>query len=92
MPHGPAEMDRGPMTGFVLSSSQTPAAKIYVSGDTVCYEGVAQVAKRFRIAIAVLFMGAARVPEITDSPLTMTAADGITAAPAFPERKLFFYT
>jgi hypothetical protein len=36
----------------------------------------------------VLFMGAARVPEITKSPLTMTAEDGIGAARAFPDAKI----
>lgn len=86
--HGPAEMDRGPVTGFVLSFSETPSPTIYISGDTVWYDGVAEVANRFPVDIAVLFMGAARVPEVTESPLTMTAADGVAAARAFPNAKI----
>lgn len=83
--HGPASMDRGPVTGFVLSWSKQPGKAIYVSGDTVWYEGVAEVASRFKIDTAILFMGAALVPEVTPSPLTMTAADGVAAARAFPD-------
>ncbi|HZR67203.1 MAG TPA: MBL fold metallo-hydrolase [Terriglobales bacterium] len=83
--HGPANMDRGPVTGFLLSRSQDPENVLYISGDTVWYEGVAEVAKRFHVTAAILFMGAARVPEVTPSPLTMTAADGILVARAFPD-------
>jgi len=86
--HGPAGMDRGPVTGFILSFSNTAGPTIYISGDTVWYDGVAEVANRFRVDIAVLFMGAARVSEITKSPLTMTAEDGIAAARAFPDAKI----
>ena len=86
--HGPAGMDRGPVTGFVLSWSEQPRKAIYVSGDTVWVEGTAEVEKRLEISTAVLFMGAALVPEVTRSPLTMTAADGITASHAFPNAEI----
>src|SRR5205823_5369915 len=46
--HGPAGMDRGPVTGFILSFSNTAGPTIYISGDTVWYEGTAEVAKRYR--------------------------------------------
>ncbi len=82
--HGPAHLDRGPVIGFVLAFTDAPEQAVYVSGDTVWYEGVAEVAKRFRVRTAVLFMGAARVPQVgTPEPLTMTAEDGIQAAHAF---------
>jgi L-ascorbate metabolism protein UlaG (beta-lactamase superfamily) len=83
--HGPAHMDRGPVTGFVLAFADAPDRAVYISGDTVWYEGVAEVARRFQIRAAVLFMGAARVPAVGPDALTMTAADGIEAARAFPE-------
>jgi L-ascorbate metabolism protein UlaG (beta-lactamase superfamily) len=78
-------MDRGPVTGFVLAFADAPDRAVYISGDTVWYEGVAEVARRFQIRAAVLFMGAARVPAVGPDALTMTAADGIEAARAFPE-------
>ncbi len=82
--HGPAHLDRGPVIGFVLAFTDMPERAVYVSGDTVWYEGVAEVAKRFKVSAVVLFMGAARVPEVgTPEALTMTAEDAIQAARAF---------
>ncbi len=84
--HGPAHLDRGPVTGFVLAFTDAPDHAVYVSGDTVWYEGTAEVARRFAVRAALLFLGAARVPAVgTTEALTMTAADGIAAARAFPE-------
>src|SRR5262249_46948403 len=83
--HGPAHADRGPVIGFVLAFTDDPAAGIYLSGDTVWYEGVQEVSSRFSIRIAVLFMGAARVAAVGDWPLTFTASEGVEAARAFSE-------
>jgi L-ascorbate metabolism protein UlaG (beta-lactamase superfamily) len=68
----------------VLSPSNVPADAVYVSGDTVWFEGVAEVARRFPVGVAVLFMGAAKVAVAGPSHLTFSAADGIEAARAFP--------
>lgn len=46
--HGPAHLDRGSVIGFVLEAAD--AAPIYVSGDTVWYEGMAEVSRRFAAA------------------------------------------
>jgi L-ascorbate metabolism protein UlaG (beta-lactamase superfamily) len=81
--HGPAHLDRGPVIGFVLEPADRPAPAVYLSGDTVWYEGVAAVAGRWSVGVAVLFMGAARVEEVGPWPLTMTADDGVEAARAF---------
>jgi L-ascorbate metabolism protein UlaG (beta-lactamase superfamily) len=43
--HAPAQADRGPVIGFVLTSLAAPNSAIYLSGDTVWYEGVAEVAR-----------------------------------------------
>jgi L-ascorbate metabolism protein UlaG (beta-lactamase superfamily) len=81
--HGPAHLDRGPVIGFLLEPAERPAPAVYLSGDTVWYEGVAAVAGRWSVGVAVLFMGAARVDEVGPWPLTMTAAGGVEAAGAF---------
>ncbi|HEY6987428.1 MAG TPA: MBL fold metallo-hydrolase [Bryobacteraceae bacterium] len=83
--HGPPGGDRGPVRGFVLAWEQQPDAAVYVSGDTVWYEGIAEVARRFHIRTVILFMGAARVREVGPAHLTMTAEDGIAAARAFSD-------
>jgi L-ascorbate metabolism protein UlaG (beta-lactamase superfamily) len=56
---------------------------VYVSGDTVWYEGVAEVARRFAVRTAVLFLGAARVAAVGPWALTMTAEEAVEAARAF---------
>jgi L-ascorbate metabolism protein UlaG (beta-lactamase superfamily) len=83
--HGPVGGDRGPVTGFVLTPADDPEACVYISGDTVWYEGVAEIARRFPIRVAVLFMGAARVPEVSPHHLTFTAAEAVEAARAFAD-------
>jgi L-ascorbate metabolism protein UlaG (beta-lactamase superfamily) len=82
--HGPAHADRGPVIGFVLERADEAGA-VYLSGDTVWYEGVAEVAARFRVRTAVLFLGAARVAAAGDWPLTLTADGAVEAARAFAD-------
>jgi len=81
--HGPADGDRGPVTGFVLTLTGSLQSAVYISGDTVWYEGVAEVSRRFDVQIAILFMGAARVPEVGPAHLTFTADEAVEAAHAF---------
>jgi L-ascorbate metabolism protein UlaG (beta-lactamase superfamily) len=81
--HGPVSGDLGPVTGFVLTSTESPQEALYVSGDTVWYEGVAEVSRRCDIRIALLFMGAARAPEVGPAHLTFTADEAVEAARAF---------
>jgi len=82
--HGPPNGDRGPVTGFVLETDGHRGPCVYVSGDTVWYEGVAEVARRYQVAVAVLFMGAARVREVGPAHLTLTAEEGVEVARAMP--------
>lgn len=83
--HGPADGDRGPVTGFALTLPEFPQCAVYISGDTVWYEGVAEVSRRFDAKIAILFMGAATVPEVGPAHLTFTAAEAVEAAHAFED-------
>jgi L-ascorbate metabolism protein UlaG (beta-lactamase superfamily) len=81
--HGPPNGDRGPVIGFVLQQPGKSGA-VYVSGDTVWFEGVAEVARRFDVSVAILNMGAARVAAAGPSHLTFTAAEGVEVARACP--------
>ncbi len=83
--HGPAGGDRGPVTGFVLDLAESPKSAIYISGDTVWYEDVAEVSQRFSVKIAILFMGAARVAAAGPAYLTFSANEGVEAARAFAD-------
>jgi L-ascorbate metabolism protein UlaG (beta-lactamase superfamily) len=81
--HGPAGIEplSGDVIGFVLTLNNHPL--IYVTGDTVWYDGVAEVARRFPADIVLLFAGAAQ----TRGPfnLTMNTNDAIETARAFPD-------
>lgn len=83
--HGPygSEARSGPVLGFAIRADPQ-ADTLYFSGDTVWYEGVAEVARWFRVTTALLNMGAAHVEAAGPAPLTMTAQDGIQVARAMP--------
>jgi L-ascorbate metabolism protein UlaG (beta-lactamase superfamily) len=83
--HGPVGGDRGPVTGFVLALTEPPQSAVYISGDTVWYGGVAEISQHFSVQVAILFMGAARVPEVGPAHLTFTAAEAVEAARVFAE-------
>lgn len=92
--HGPgldAERVSGQVTGFVIETGQdgsrgggrdeTGAIRVYVSGDNVSLDVVAQVADRFgRIDLAVLFGGGASVPFLFDGALVTMTNDQLAQA------------
>ena len=89
--HGPPGIEpvSGDVTGFVLRWSERPEDGVYVTGDTVWYEGVAEVAKRFSIKAVVLHGGAATVKARGPFHLTMNHEDAIATAKAFPQARIF---
>ena len=76
------------MIGFVLELADSNAQSVYVSGDTVWFEGVAQVSRRFSVGIAILFMGAAKVSAAGPDHLTFTAEEAVAAARAFAAEEI----
>jgi L-ascorbate metabolism protein UlaG (beta-lactamase superfamily) len=83
--HGPAGIEplSGDVIGFVLTSKSETSRPIYVTGDTVWYDGVAEVARRFKAGVVLPFAGAAQ----TRGPfhLTMDTNDTVETARAFPD-------
>lgn len=83
--HGPAGIEplSGDVIGFVLSSNAPGSRPIYITGDTVWFDGVAEVARRFPAGVVLPFAGAAQ----TRGPfhLTMDTNDTIETARAFPD-------
>jgi L-ascorbate metabolism protein UlaG (beta-lactamase superfamily) len=81
--HGPAGIEplSGDVIGFVVSRKN--GRPVYISGDTVWFDGVAEVARRFDAGIVLPFAGAAQ----TRGPfhLTMDTNDTIETARAFPD-------
>jgi len=86
--HGPpgVEGTMGEVAGFVLGL-EVQGDAIYVTGDTVWYEGVAEVAKRFQPRLVILFAGAAK-PRGPSFCATMDNNDAIETANAFPQARI----
>jgi L-ascorbate metabolism protein UlaG (beta-lactamase superfamily) len=83
-PHGFESMS-GEVCGFALGIEK-PGDAIYVTGDTVWYDGVAEIARRFRPRLVIAFTGAAK----PRGPfrVTMDSNDAIETAAAFPDSKI----
>jgi hypothetical protein len=73
------------VTGFVLGINE-PGDSIYITGDTVWYEGAAEVARRFQPRLVILFAGSAKARGAFH--MTMDNNDAIETAHAFPEAKI----
>ena len=86
--HGPAGIEplSGDVIGFLVGTSDQRTRPLYITGDTVWYDGVAEVARRFRPAVVLPFAGSAR----TRGPfhLTMDTNDVIETAHAFPDAQI----
>lgn len=89
--HGPPGIEpvSGEVAGFVIQRLNNSNPVVYVTGDTVWYEGVEEVARRFSVAAIVLFAGAARVKARGPDALTMTHEDALATAAAFPGALIF---
>jgi L-ascorbate metabolism protein UlaG (beta-lactamase superfamily) len=67
----------GDVVGFALTSDALPDGALWVSGDTVLYDGVRQVADRIDVDIAVLHLGGVRFPVTGPLRYTMTIDEGV---------------
>ena len=81
--HGPINGDLGPVTGFILNFKNETQGAVYITGDTVWYDGVVEVANRFNVKMVVLFMGAAVVKKVGNAHLTMTIDESFKVAKLF---------
>ncbi len=75
--HGPEEIKKtvGDVTGWIIEWDGHKA--LYVSGDTVLFEGLEEVSRRYRVGVALLHFGSAQVPSYGPVPLTLTAEEGV---------------
>jgi len=80
--HGPAGVEKitGDVTGFIVSANER---QIYITGDTVFYEGIKEIAERFNPQYIFIFAGAAKPRGPFN--VTMSTNDAIDTAFAFPD-------
>jgi len=85
--HGPVGIEpyAGDVVGFAIGVDQ-PGDLIYVTGDTLWYEGTASVARHFSPKVVVLYTGSAEPRG--RFRMTMGSEDALEAAQAFPDAAL----
>ena len=82
--HGPACIEpiiAGDVTGFVLQVDDPATRPVYITGDTVWYAGVAEIARRFQAGLVMPFASAAQTRGAFH--LTMDVNDAIETAHHF---------
>jgi len=52
----------GETTGFILEWAGQKHGALYISGDTVWFNGLREIGQRFKVGTAILHIGAARFP------------------------------
>src|SRR4030095_12369237 len=67
----------GETTGFVLEWEGQKHGALYISGDTVWFNGLNAIAQRFRIGTAILHIGAARFPIMGPLRFTLNAREAV---------------
>jgi L-ascorbate metabolism protein UlaG (beta-lactamase superfamily) len=77
--HGPplSHAFVGDVVGFALRWEGQAHGELWISGDTVLYGGVREVATRLQVGTAVLHLGGVRFPVTGPLRYTMTARDAV---------------
>lgn len=75
--HGPAELQEavGSVNGWLLQWEEQQRGALYISGDTVLFEGLEEITRRYPIGIALLHCGAAHAERFGPAHLTLTGAE-----------------
>jgi len=83
--HGTGEIARAmaPSSGYVLSSSGEPT--VYIAGDTIWYDQVAETIRQHNPQVIVVNAGAAQF--LHGDPITMTSGDVVRTCRAAPQAK-----
>lgn len=76
--HGPEEIQQatGDVTGWILEWEGQRRGALYISGDTVLFEGLEEIARRYQVGVALLHFGAARAQRFGPAHITFTGAEG----------------
>jgi L-ascorbate metabolism protein UlaG (beta-lactamase superfamily) len=79
----------GPVIGFIIEFYDQPDGVIYITGDTVYFRGIDEVAKRYKVDIGIFHVGSVEFRYLTGfGKYTMNGAGLLTAARMICPRKL----
>ena len=67
----------GETTGFVLEWAGQKHGALYISGDTVWFNGLQGIGQRFKIGTAILHVGGARFPILGPTRFTLNAREAL---------------
>jgi len=67
----------GETTGFVLEWQGQKHGALYISGDTVWFNGLREIGQRFKIGMAILHIGGAQFPVMGPIRFTLNAREAV---------------
>ena len=67
----------GETTGFILEWPGQKHGALYISGDTVWFNGLGEIGQRFKVGTALLHIGAARFPILGPMRFTLNAREAV---------------
>ncbi len=67
----------GDVIGFALAWQGQKHGVLWISGDSVMYEGLSEVGRRFTVSLAMIHLGGVRFPISGPLRYTMSAADAV---------------
>jgi len=76
----------GETTGFILEWAGQKHGALYISGDTVWFNGLREIGERFKIGTAILHIGGAQFPIMGPIRFTLNAKEAIRIVEALKPR------
>ena len=73
----------GEVTGFLLEWEGQRDGAVWITGDTVWFSGIPEVAERFDVGTAIVHLGGVRFPVTGPARYTMNAAEAVRVAQDF---------
>ena len=88
--HGPLFVRpfAGQTIGFMLEWEGQQNGALYITGDTIFYHGIEEVAERFAVSVGIFHLGRASFPITGPIRFTMDAKDGVKAAQTLNPRTI----
>jgi L-ascorbate metabolism protein UlaG (beta-lactamase superfamily) len=76
--HGPEEIKEatGDVNGWIVQWEGQHRGVLYISGDTVLFEGLEEISRRYQVGVALLHFGAAQAQRFGPVHITFTGAEG----------------
>ena len=88
--HGPLFVRpfAGQTIGFMLEWEGQQRGALYITGDTIFYQGIEEVAERFTVSVGIFHLGRAGFPVTGPVRFTMDVKDGVKAASVLNPRTI----